>query len=214
MSHSHEPEDDRQVKVVPFDALQALLKLSKSFPEFEDRFGRVSKREKAHIVATFKLIEEWRSGDRAKREEYLGWKRSQINAFVKEYADKGSPLGSEFAQHLIDSDKERVEGQSLQCTVTDLLNRRADVRVWWNAHTQTPCPGIFVENFVEALFVLLLLNLSNAVSRAVCPCGKAFTRTKTTQVFHSARCGNRDRKARQRSRERDEEAKRGTQKAR
>jgi len=214
LAHSHEPEDDRRVTVVADDALQNLLKPSKAFARFERRFGDVSDVERARINSTFRLIEEWRAGNPHKRVEYLAWMRLGINTLHKELGAKGSPLPESFTDSLTKRNEELVKAQGPARTVSDLLNRRGELRVWWNAQLKTPCPGIFVQNFVEALFVLLLLNLTNPEGVAICPCEKKFTRTKTTQLFCSARCGNKERKARQRSRQRDEEAKRGARKTR
>jgi hypothetical protein len=209
--HSHEPEEDRLVQVVPPDALQALL-TTKGFVKFERRFGTLTKSQKAHICATFYLIEEWRSGDPKKRSKYLGWTQSQREA--EEWFGKG-PESAELAKHLFESDKALVEAQGLQGTVTDLLNRRGEVRVWRNKHTNGPCPGIFVKDFVEALFVLLLLNLTDPNSEAICArCKKPYLRTKSTQLFCTQKCANNARKTRQRIRKRNQEAAGGTHKAR
>lgn len=214
-SHSHEPEDNKPVSVVPDDALQALLRQSgSSFAKFERRFTPVSDRQRAEIMATFRLIEWWRTGNPAKRTNYLAWKSLQIDKFHKELAARGSPVPDSLSKYVIESQERLLDSQGLESTVTASLNRKGEVRVWWNATSTSPSPGILVPNFVEALFALLLLNLENPESIAECPCGEKFPRTKTTQIFHSARCANKYRKARQREKEREEGAKRGTRKTR
>lgn len=200
------------MRVVPPDAIQALLS-GKGFAKFERRFGALTKGQKARIHGTFSLIEEWRTGDPEKRNKYLGWTMSQRNA--EEFLGKGTAESAWLARHLFRSDKELVEAQGLQRTVTDLLNRHGEVRVWWNKQMNAPCPGILVKDLAGALYMLLLLNLADPSSLAICPrCKAHYTRTKSTQKFCTLRCGNNARQERKRIKERDQEAQCGTRKAR
>ena len=198
----HEPqlEKDCAVKVVPPEALQALLKLSKSFATYEKRFGQVSDRDRAEILALFSLIEEERTWDNAKREEYLKWTLIKRREERKEAKIRRSPEQAvKMARILAEYDKASLEKRGRLRTITDNLNGREFLRVWWDRKNETLSVGVLVRSFRDALTVLLLLNLGNPESVAVCArCHKRFTRTKTTQDFCSLRCGNAARKARQR----------------
>jgi hypothetical protein len=89
-------------------------------------------------------------------------------------------------------------------SVLRLIGLVSELIVWQNAKTKALEPGIRVETFSNALLALLFLSLHNSESLAICPCGKRYTRTKTTQIFCTARCAARERKARQRSREKED----------
>ena len=205
-------EEDRPVLVVPPEALQSLLSSPKGINRLQPRFGAVSEKERAQLRATFYLVEEWRTGSVGNREEFSKWTAIQRVAEREESPDSRSRRVADFlARHSI----ELVDKQGLQKSIAELLHGRGDVRLWWNRQMNAPFPGIFVENFVEGLFVLLLLNLANPESIAKCPrCGKSFIRTKTIQRFCDGKCGNNDRQARHRSKVKNQEEKHGTKKAR
>jgi hypothetical protein len=199
---------DCPVSVVPAEALQALLKLSRSFAIYEQRFGQVSERDKADILALFSLIEEERNWNPAKRQEFEKWTLAKRRAERKEAPVKLSPEEAErMARYLANHDKACLEKRGCLHTmgglhaITDRLSGWATLRVWRNKRTDTLSLGILAEDFVGALHVLLLLNLANSESLAVCAwCNKRYTRTMTSQNFCSKRCGNNARKARERSR--------------
>src|SRR5215469_7958170 len=69
----HEILQGKPVQVVPAGALQALLKQSRSFTAYERRFGKVANSERARLLALFSLIEEERTWDPAKRQDYMDW---------------------------------------------------------------------------------------------------------------------------------------------
>jgi hypothetical protein len=198
-------QDDCPVRVVPAEALQALLKLRQSFATYEKRFGQVSSRDRANILALFSLVEEERTWDQTKRQEYVTWTLIKRRAERKEARAKRSPEEAKrMAKILADHDSAHLERRGRLHTITDQLNGCGSLRVWWDKRTDTLSPGVFAGSFVEALHVLLLLNLASSESVAVCAwCNKRFCRTMTTQDFCSLRCGNNARKARQRSREKE-----------
>jgi len=205
---------DCRVRVVPLESLQALLNESPTFAKFERSLGAVSDRERAQLLGLFALIEEWRSSDRAKREKYFAWTRAKRSAERKEATNRrGQEESNRIAQSLFEHDKAVVERKGPQRTVADLLNGLGTVRIWGNKRTGAPCPGVFVHDFQEALLVLLPLNLADSESFARCPsCKRIFTRTNPTRLFRTAKCGNNDRKQRQRAREQDRRAGGGTAK--
>ena len=112
-------------------------------------------------------------------------------------------------------DLDYVESRSLPRAITDRLNGLGTLRIWRDKRTDSLSLGVLADDFVWALHLLLLLNLANSESVAVCGrCRKRFTRTKTNQDFCSLRCGNSARKARQRLKEKEKEIHDGTRKAR
>jgi hypothetical protein len=197
---------DHSVRVVPPEALQALLRLSRSFGNHEKRFGRVPKSDQANILALFSLLEEERTLDHGKRSEYLKWtlikrRAEREDATVKRSREELEKMANFLAQH----DAAIVERDGRLRAVTNQLNGLGTLRIWWDRRTDTLSPGVLVGSFVEALYVLLVLSLASSESVAVCArCGKRFSRTKTSQDFCSLRCGNAARKARQREKQKGE----------
>lgn len=198
---------DCPVRVVPAQALQELLKESRSFAAiYEKRFGQVSKRDKADILALFALVEEERNWDPAKRQEYENWTLEKRRAEREEAGTRRSPGEDERrARFLANHDMACLEKRGSVHTVggmhaiTDRLSGWATLRVWRDKRTAALALGILAEDFVGALHVLLLLNLARSESLAVCArCRARYTRTMTTQNYCSLRCGNAARKARQR----------------
>jgi hypothetical protein len=104
------------------------------------------------------------------------------------------------ARILADHDESVLKEEGLEWTIAERLSGLGSLHVWRMGDSLSP--GIFVESFLGALYVLLFLSLEDPISIAVCGwCNKRFTRTKTTQAFCSLRCGNNARKARQRLKE-------------
>jgi hypothetical protein len=198
---------DCPVRVVPAGALQALLKKSPTFAAYEKRFGQVSDRDKASIIALFALVEEERTLDQDKRnsarQEFETWTLIKRRNERKEARTKSSPEEEEkMAQYLADHDMACHKKRERPHTITNQLNGWT-LRVWRDERTDpdTLSPGVLAGDFVGALHVLLLLNLARPESVAECGrCKKRFSRTKTTQHFCSLRCGNNARQARQRIR--------------
>ena len=194
-----------RVRVVPAAALQALLKRSQSFAMFEKRFGQVSESKKASILALFNLIEEERTWDKTKRQEFARWtlikRRAQTDeAKVKRSREDAATMANTMADH----DRAWVERRGLLRTITDELNGLGTLRIWRDKRTDSLSLGVLADDFVAALRILLLLNLANSESAAVCGwCKKRFTRTKTNMDFCSLRCGNNARKARQRAKQKE-----------
>jgi hypothetical protein len=200
----HLPENC-PVRVVPAAALQALLKQSQSFAAFEKRFGQVSKSQKANILALFSLIEEERTWDETKRQDFIRWTLTKRRAQRDEAKVKRSPDEAErMASIIADHDRASVERRGLLRTITDELNGLGTLRIWRDKRTDSLSIGVLADDFVAALRILLLLNLANSESAAVCGwCKKRFTRTKTNMDFCSLRCGNNARKARQRAKQKE-----------
>jgi hypothetical protein len=200
----HLPENCT-VRVVPVAALQALLKESQSFAAFEKRFGQVSKSQKANILALFSLIEEERTWDETKRQDFIRWtlikRRAQrAEAKVKRSREEAEAMANTMADH----DRASVDRRGLLRTITDELNGLGTLRIWRDKRTDSLSLGVLADDFVSALRILLLLNLANSESVAVCGwCKKRFTRTKTNMDFCSLRCGNNARKARQRAKQKE-----------
>ncbi|MBA3914201.1 MAG: hypothetical protein H0X25_10220 [Acidobacteriales bacterium] len=90
-------------------------------------------------------------------------------------------------------------------TIARQLTGLGTLRVWFDKRNETLSPGIVAADFNEALYVLLLLNLANVESVAICTrCGHQFRRTRTAQAFCSLRCGNNARQAKQRMKRKGE----------
>jgi hypothetical protein len=73
--------------------------------------------------------------------------------------------------------------------------------VLWVERESVFAPGLYCDNMTTALATALFSQVASPQSVAICErCGNHFTRTKRAQRFCSLRCGNADRKARQRER--------------
>jgi hypothetical protein len=214
VSETFHVRENCMVRIVPPAALQALLRQGQSFALFEKRFGQVSKSQKASILALFSLIEEERTWDQDKRLDFIRWTLVKRRAQQDEAKVKRSPEEDDgMARSLAEHDRAWVDKRGRLRTITDQLNGLGTLRLWRDKHTDSLSVGVLAEDFLDALLILLLLNLGNAESVAVCGwCGKRFTRTKTNMDFCSLRCGNNARKARQRAKHK--EIRNGSRKAR
>jgi hypothetical protein len=197
--HADELRDDCPVWAVPMGALQALLRRSSSFAAYEKRFGQVSDSERAGILALFSLIEHERTFDEAKLRSWRDWifikhKKEREEAHVKHALEESDAM----ARRLSRCDTDALDRGGAVRSIANTLSGGI-LRVWRDERSDILAPGILVNDFREALHVLLLLNLASPESLAQCgKCGKQFTRTKVTQQFCSLRCGNNARKTRQR----------------
>lgn len=205
LSDEHYPQENCPVRVVPAEALQALLKKSRSFTTYEKRFGEVTKAQKASVLALFSLIEEERTLGETKRQEFDTWTLIKRRAERDEAKVKRSPEEAEMmASRLAEHDRAWVERRGRLRTITDQLNGLGTLRIWRDNRTDSLSVGVLADDFRSALLILLLLNLANSESVAVCGwCSKRFTRTKTNMEFCSLRCGNNARKARQRAKHKE-----------
>jgi hypothetical protein len=96
--------------------------------------------------------------------------------------------------------------QRMQYPLSELsaqLNRKMkNVRfvLWWVDKEKKFAPGLFCQDLSTAMAVSLVSHIASPRAVAVCErCGNQFIRTKTIQLFCSLRCGNAERKARQRA---------------
>jgi len=193
--------DPEPVCVVPADALLSLLERRGRFTGYEKRFGSVPDRDRAILLALFNLIEATRTGQAQYENEYLGFleaARRRAPARDKVNVLDVLPLR---ASEL----KDNAEKKKMLSTAFRAVGLATTLTVWWNETTKTLEPGLHAgESFSDALFALLFLSLQNSVGSARCArCRKPYTRTKTTQIFCSAKCSANERKARQRSREKE-----------
>jgi hypothetical protein len=201
MEYGLEPPDihrnDFAVRVVPPGALQALLRRSRSFAAFQNRFGALSERDRNVIRGLFKLIEAVRSKDEKRLGEYLAFVLAK-----RKSESKTRPVNT--IRYLFEHDRKQLKKHGPLRTLVNELQSAGTLRLWWNDAERTLAFAILAEDFTQALRVHLLLLLQAPESTALCKrCGRQFTRTKSTQVFCSAKCGNNDRKARQRGKEKE-----------
>jgi hypothetical protein len=90
--------------------------------------------------------------------------------------------------------------------------RRARFVLWWVETEKRFAPGLYCDDIATALATALFSRVVSPQAVAICErCGNQFIRTKRPQRFCSLRCGNADRKARQRdqARQRKSRQKRG-----
>ena len=207
MLDDREVTEDLLVRVVPPEALQRFLEKSPKFRALEQRFGRISPRHKLILRSLFVLLEQIRSsGGPRKRSRYYGYLLQIRTVERREASVKRTGQESEsMARYLFELDRKRFERSSPLKELVRHLHYRGSLRLWMDRRTKTLAPGVLSANFNDALLNLLLLNLANPASVAICPrCAAQFMRSKSTQIFCSGRCANNDRKARQRLRERDQ----------
>jgi hypothetical protein len=203
--------DPAPVLVVPPDALRVLLeKQGKKFRGYEKRFGDVPDRDRASLMALFNLMEAVRSGQERYEEQYLDFLKAR--AKIVPLKDRVNLLD------VLPLEAKRLKGGGavkMLSSAFKLVSLVTGLMVWWNETTKTLEPGLYAgESFSDALFALLYLSLQSSEGPAICGrCTKRFTRTKTTQIFCSAKCSASQRKARQRSREK-ESSSHGTHKTR
>ena len=215
-AETHDPDplyvevDPEPVLVVPPDALRALLeRQTKKFRGYEKRFGDVDDRDRASLMALFNLMEAVRTGQERYEEQYLAFLKARSKIIPLE--DKVNlldvlPLE---AKRLKDGGAVKMLSSAFK-----LVSLVTGLMVWWNETTKTLEPGLHAGgSFSDALFALLYLSLQSSEGPAICcRCKKQYTRTKTTQIFCSAKCSANERKARQRGREK-ESSSHGTHKA-
>ena len=215
-AETHDPDplyvqpDPEPVCVVPPDALHSLLaQQGKKFAGYEKRFGTVPDRDRANLLALFNLMEGVRTGHERYEQKYLGF--TGVVRRIVPLKEKVNVLD------LLHLEEKRLKDHDAAKTLSSafkLVSLIAYLMVWWNETTKTLEPGLYTSSFSDALFALLFMSLQTSASPAICGrCKKRFTRTKTTQIFCSAKCSANERKARQRSREK-ESSTRGTHKTR
>jgi hypothetical protein len=78
--------------------------------------------------------------------------------------------------------------------------KKARFVLWWDERSKRLVPGLYCETMETALAALLFSRFASPEAIAICArCGNTFIRKKRMQRFCSLRCGNADRKARQRA---------------
>jgi hypothetical protein len=199
-----EVTEDCPVWVVPPGALQAFLEKSSKFKALEKKFGRLSHREQIRLKSLFELLELVRSADPQKHERYcalllLNRQVEQAEAKVQRSQEENEQMTRTLFEH----DRRAFDERGPVGELIERLGLCGSLRIWLDTRTKTVAPGIFAGSFYGALLSLLVLNLANPKSVAICPkCKSQFRRSKSTMIFCSSRCASNDRKARQRSRER------------
>ncbi|MGB9234738.1 MAG: hypothetical protein WCC04_10015 [Terriglobales bacterium] len=203
--------------MVPPDALRSLLdRQPKKFAAYEKRFGSVPDRDRANLIGSFQLMERVRTGQELYEKNYLGFMRAVRKIDLQAASVRKPELYSK-AQGFIQQDEIKLKNAGPVKTLSvalNLVNTVTHLMVWWNETTETLEPCLLALDFVYALYALQFMGLQSPESSAICArCKKGYTRTKTTQIFCSAKCSANERKARQRSREK-ESLSHGTRKAR
>jgi len=163
--------EDTPVRVVPSEALQALLRL-KGFNRYERQFGqRVSESIRARLLGMWKLVEAIRSGNLAKEEEYLCFMLAAHRADRKQSKAKRSDLDA-----MIRIFRKRDQSELDKLGPVGVLRRklpRPPLVLWANKQAGTLVPGIFAGSFSDSLFAHLFLSLQSPEGWATCVnCGR------------------------------------------
>jgi hypothetical protein len=196
--------------------------------KFERQFGTVSDSHQAGISAALLLVQAIENRDVQQLRNYASWQAVAEVKAEQELAERiVRRFGAAGARHLAvipetlrarqektlteerDKLRNRVAKQSPMVGVAELLlqlNRwtsGARFVVYFDRTRKKALPGLFCPDVGTGLAALTFDRIPSSQGLGVCVrCGKAFLRTRPAQHYHSLRCGNAGRKARERARKR------------
>lgn len=203
------------------DALAIFLN-DKNDAHFERRYGKVLRSYEAGIKAAMALIQAIESKDNAKLKDYAAW---QAVAEVESEIELANKIGKHlpFVPATVKRLREQtyreeyarlqkhISSSSPLVAIAELLmqlNRwvsKAKLVIYMGRVRQQPLPGLYCPDVSTGLAAMVFSRLPNPAGLGVCrrpSCGKTFLRIRRGQQYCSLRCGNADRKARERARRR------------
>jgi hypothetical protein len=210
--------NDIAVRILPLDAVAGLFDPKRKEEinrEFNQAFKAVSKDVLDDLKALVFLIQAIQGRSREMLMNYVKRKAPVEAARAEQHVAnvlaelgerKPRPAnGSESGRYLRDAVDSLLKRRRYPLSeLSRQLNtqaRRARFVLWWNESKRKFAPGLYCDNMATALATALFSRVVSPMSLAICQrCGNPFIRSKRVQRFCSLRCGNADRKARQRER--------------
>jgi hypothetical protein len=208
---------DIAVRALPLDAPDMLLKTT-AVQKLEREYNVVPEKKRAELMALLRLTQAiqtrklvdlaayvvLQSG--ADSQRWLAQERELRKTLGR--GDKNWPIpGKEKVAKYEDESVNRLIKRARHpiSEVSRQLNRwlrRVRFVIWWSERETRLMPGLYCQDMATALAALLFSRVASTKGLAVCErCGKRFVRTRRGQRFHSGRCGDADRKARQRAKQ-------------
>jgi hypothetical protein len=202
------------------------LLTAEGFRRFEEEVGAVPESSHAAVFALLRLAQLTKTGTRRDLDAYIrlqagaevrgeinllerivGGFRGEANKVLQElllasFRNKGKKL-LEREESEIRRRMGRAEGLSVAIELSREINRwlrGARVVLWWPRKDKRLTLGLYCEKAETALASTVLATIDVPQGIAVCVrCGSYFMRIKRGQKYCKLRCGNADRKARERA---------------
>lgn len=216
-------------RIVPSARLSAFLS-EDAHLNFERKYGEIPKGSFAAIKAAISLIQAFKNPAPQNLKGYIAWQAAAevkteedlasrvIQAFQPKFRKnlsgiRGAVRGSQEREHREEHAalQKRISSGGNLLSVSELLLqinrlvRRARFVMYMDRKQKKPLPGLYCPDPGTALAAMVFNLVPTPNGLGVCrspSCGKSFLRVKAGQQYHSIACGNADRKARQRARER------------
>jgi hypothetical protein len=222
-------DDDIAVRILPLTAVEGIFDPKRGAEinrEFNQAFKTVSEEALNELKALVFLITAIQTRSRGQLREYVKRKAPMEAARAEKHMTEvlaqqsgGKPtLAGESEKVKYLENAVRSLFRRIRFPLSELsrqLNtqaRHVQFVLWWVEKEERFAPGLYCDNMATALAAALFSRIESAKGMAVCQrCGNPFTRTKRAQRFCSLRCGNADRKARERAKHRKSKQKRGKQ---
>jgi len=209
---------DVAVRILPLSAVEGIFNRQRRQEidqEFNQAFKAVSEQTLNELKALVFLIQATRTRSHKLLMEYVKQKapveavRAQENMsnLLARLGDRKTKPASESEKFKYLQDAVRSLFRRTRHPLSELshqLNaqaRRARFVLWWVEREGRFAPGLYCDNMASAVATALFSRIVSPQAVAICErCGNQFIRTKRAQRFCSLRCGNADRKARERER--------------
>jgi hypothetical protein len=209
--------NDIAVRILPLDAVAGLFDPNRK-EEINREFNQAFKVSESVLNDLKALVFLIQAITNRSHKELMGYVKSKASAeasraeqhvakVLAELGDRkpGAVTGSDKDKYLRDAVESLLKRKRYPLSeLSRQLNahaRRARFVLWWDESKGKFAPGLYCDNLATALATALFSRVVSPKSLAVCQrCGNPFIRAKRPQRFCSLRCGNADRKARQRER--------------
>jgi hypothetical protein len=217
-------------RLLPDDSLRA-FENEATRHAFEREYGEIADRMWAGIRAAISLIQAIERPDPRHLKDYAAWQATAevkaevdlanqiVRAFRPEVRKYLSAIPEAVQRDSWRTHREEqaalrkriLTGEPL-VAISELLFqinrwvRKARFVMFMDRHLKKPLPGLYCPDPGTALAALVFNRVPTPKGLGVCrnpSCGKSFLRIRPGQQYHSTQCGSADRKARQRSRERN-----------
>lgn len=205
--------EDIAIRIIPRNAVEGLFDCKRKEEinrDFNQAFNTVSEDALTDLKALVFLFQAIESRSHETLKTYVKWKAPVEAARAEKHVSKLlAELGESKQGAVSDTEKDRY----LLDAVRNLLRRTryplselgrqlntharlARFVVWWDESKRKFAPGLYCKDMTTALAIALFFR-----EAAICErCKNWFIPTKAVQRFCSLRCGNADRKARERER--------------
>lgn len=206
---------DIAVRIFPPDATEGLYdpkRRTQIDKEFNQAFKRVSEAARNELLAIYILAVAIRRQSREGLQQYaklkVGAEANRAKEMAKLLAELGEPTKVEASEKKEALEKAVAEWRGrLRYPISELsrelnkLVRGVRFVLWWVERTKNFAPGLYCDSASAALATALFSSIVSPQGLGICErCGNWFPRVKQDQRFCSLRCGNADRKARERER--------------